>query len=610
MADHLDPDSAPQRKRIAVAVSSREAPLRPDAADFGYSLPDARMYANKPTVGGGLAYTHELSTLGSSSYAYTPAPKASTYFPAMHAYGTPYPEDFEFALGVSGHTAAPLNACTEPVAIMPNQWSSSPRPKLPSYSNMYVDPDGPYNSYSGAGLLHRCQQVSSDSSSLSFSGVAASLPERLLPTPVGRSSTVQYTHGPVGAGKTPGQSSAAAASTLADVAATAANYASGFDAFSSATSSSLSSHPSSRANSDAAYSTAESIFSDQERSLQSQGPAFDMSGYTTSPRRGSVAGSGGGSAGEGTSSARGPGSYGPGSNIHDTQSQQQQQEQPSPSHHHGHLVTAGAAIEAAIEDWDQHGISDNLTLALSSLLSQPLPTETEAAQQREYVVYHLSLLRGQSELGHTTPRINLLESRSLIAASGTTGLRTWEAALHLGQYLCTYPSLVANKRVLELGSGTGYLAVLCAKYLRSSRVIATDGSDEVVNRLSDSFFLNGLQEYPKASAAQLKWGHSFVGADWMEEGVDTVLGADITYDVCVIPALVATIDDMARQFRGLSVLIAATERNRVTFEKFLGVCEKRGFTVSHEPFPVPPRSEQDGPFYSDASPIHICKLST
>ncbi|KAL2269250.1 hypothetical protein VTJ83DRAFT_4096 [Remersonia thermophila] len=265
-------------------------------------------------------------------------------------------------------------------------------------------------------------------------------------------------------------------------------------------------------------------------------------------------------------------------------------------------------IEAAIEDWDQHGISDNLTLALSSLLSQPLPTETEAAQQREYVVYHLSLLREQLELSRTIPRINLLESRSLIAAAGTTGLRTWEAALHLGQYLCTNRSLVANRRVLELGSGTGYLAVLCAKYLGSSRVIATDGSDEVVNRLSDSFFLNGLQESPAVSATQLQWGHSFVGANWTEEGVDTVLGADITYDVSVISALVATIDDMARQFPGLSVLIAATERNRATFERFLEVCEKRGFKVSHEPFPVPPRSEQNGPFYSDASPIHICKL--
>ncbi|KAK4151863.1 S-adenosylmethionine-dependent methyltransferase [Chaetomidium leptoderma] len=229
-----------------------------------------------------------------------------------------------------------------------------------------------------------------------------------------------------------------------------------------------------------------------------------------------------------------------------------------------------ARIESSIQDWDQHGISDNLTFALSQLLSQPLPSETDAAQQRDYVVYHLSLLQTQPTT-LVPPHINLLESRSLISAGGTTGLRTWEAALHLGQYLCVNPSLVNNKRVLELGTGTGYLAVLCGKYLGSDHVIASDGSDEVVNHLSDGFFLNGLQETPKVSAMQLKWGHALVGTEWNGGGLDTVLGADITYDVSVIPALVATLEELARLFPGLSVLIAATERNRTTFESFLDV---------------------------------------
>jgi predicted nicotinamide N-methyase len=209
----------------------------------------------------------------------------------------------------------------------------------------------------------------------------------------------------------------------------------------------------------------------------------------------------------------------------------------------------------------------------------------------------------------SAPHISLLESRSLISAAGTTGLRTWEAALHLGQYLCIDPSFVKNKRVLELGAGTGYLAVLCAKYLDSQHVVASDGSDEVVNHLADSLFLNGLQGSPRAAAMQLKWGHALVGTQLEEGRLDTVLGADVTYDMSVIPALVATLEDLARLFPGLTVLIAATERNRATFESFLAACGKRGFVVSHKSFPVPPRSEQNGPFYSDVSPIHICKLN-
>ena len=224
------------------------------------------------------------------------------------------------------------------------------------------------------------------------------------------------------------------------------------------------------------------------------------------------------------------------------------------------------------------------------------------------MTYHLSLLQPKPAAANP-PQISLLESRSLISASGTTGLRTWEAALHLGQYLCVNPTLVMNKRVLELGAGTGYLAVLCAKHLGSRHVIASDGSDEVVDHLSDSFFLNGLQGAPAVSAMQLRWGHALVGLEWDEAGLDVVLGADITYDVSVIPALVATLEELASRFPGLSVLIAATERNRATFESFLAACGKRGFAVSRESFAVLPRAEQNGPFYSDKSPIHICKLA-
>jgi protein-lysine N-methyltransferase EEF2KMT len=124
--------------------------------------------------------------------------------------------------------------------------------------------------------------------------------------------------------------------------------------------------------------------------------------------------------------------------------------------------------------------------------------------------------------------------------------------------------------------------------------------------------MNGLRESSSVSAVQLEWGHALVGAEGNCGGLkslDTVVGADITYDVSVIPALVATLEELARLSPGLSVLIAATERNKATFESFLDVCGKRGFAVSHESFPVPPRNEQDGPFYSDASPIHICKLN-
>ncbi len=287
-------------------VSSREAPLRLEP-DFGYSVGDARVHASRTPVGGGIPYAApELPTLGSSdmlgsyrgsasAYSYTPAPKA--YYPPMPAYGTPYGDEFEFGLGVT----APSAVNPEPVGMLPGQWNSGARAKPASFSSIYLDAEGSYGSYSSTSLLPRpSHSVNSDSPGFSFSSVAASLPlanapgpDRVLPNPTGRSSTLPV---PYPATVKPSAStSASTTSTLTDVA-TAANYAGGFDtpslSFSSAASSSLSSHPSSssRSSSDT-FSGSDSIFSEQERSIASQGPAFDLGGYTASSRRASGGGS-------------------------------------------------------------------------------------------------------------------------------------------------------------------------------------------------------------------------------------------------------------------------------------------------------------------------------
>jgi len=257
------------------------------------------------------------------------------------------------------------------------------------------------------------------------------------------------------------------------------------------------------------------------------------------------------------------------------------------------------------------GISDNLMTCLSDLLALPLPSEAVAAQQKCYVTYHLSKLDAQAQPSDDA-HISLLESRALIAVSGTTGLRTWEAALHLGQYLCANPHLVRDMNVLELGAGTGYLGILCAKYLGAGTVVVSDGSDDVINNLPDSFFLNGLQGSPNIWPMELKWGHALVGTEeqaWNGgRKVDVVIGADITYDASVIPWLVATLEELVELFPRVMILIAATERNEETFRSFLDVCGQRGFAINNEVFPVPLRSVQTGPFYNDQSPIHICKL--
>ncbi|KAL6400934.1 Protein FAM86A [Ilyonectria robusta] len=245
---------------------------------------------------------------------------------------------------------------------------------------------------------------------------------------------------------------------------------------------------------------------------------------------------------------------------------------------------------------------------LSILLATPLAPEATSVQQKCYVTYQLSSLAGgtlgsQSQESPRDPHVTLLENRSLISAAGTTGLRTWEAALHLGVYLCENSSIIKGKRILELGAGTGYLSILCANFLGSPCVIASDGSDDVINNLPENLFLNNLQDSNAVVPMEVKWGHALMGTEedkWNGgRPVDVVLGADITYDQRIIPALVGTLLDVFQLHPAVEVYISATQRNEATFQVFLDKCQINGLAVEDLQFEVPSRETQEGPFYND-----------
>lgn len=246
-------------------------------------------------------------------------------------------------------------------------------------------------------------------------------------------------------------------------------------------------------------------------------------------------------------------------------------------------------IEASIPDdeADDFEVSDQLMDRLGILVSSPLLPETVEVQKKFVVSYRLSLLP-------LPTFVDILENRTLIAAGGTTGLRTWEAGLHLGQFLCANSSLVEGKRVLELGAGTGYLSIICAKYLGAAHVTATDGSEEVVDSLPDNFVLNRVEwKYSPASTGHvtpklLKWGHALLGTEeaaWNGgQKVDIVIGADVTYDSRVVPLLVATFQELIDLYPDVDIIIADAQRNPSTLAAFLEACRKARLHVTECPF--------------------------
>lgn len=171
------------------------------------------------------------------------------------------------------------------------------------------------------------------------------------------------------------------------------------------------------------------------------------------------------------------------------------------------------------------------------LVCQPKPvSDIEQVQQLGFIKYTAPATtdsQSQSQSQSEPRTIITSESPSLILSSGTTGCRTWEAALHLATYLSTDPGAatryIRGKRVLELGAGTGLLSLFLARYLQPTRVVATDREETLVQRIGECAGVNAIQE-GVLGCEVLVWGRGTPTPGLLsgeEKKVDTAVGADL-----------------------------------------------------------------------------------
>lgn len=163
--------------------------------------------------------------------------------------------------------------------------------------------------------------------------------------------------------------------------------------------------------------------------------------------------------------------------------------------------------------------------------------------------------------------VAIRETPRIISGAGTTGLRTWEAALFLLNYLNNSPTFrhfLKDKRVLELGTGTGLVSLaLLNDYTRHQfkSITLTDGDSALLEKLPETFKLNKILSELQVDVRQLIWGEEENNI----ENVDVLVAADVTYDSLVVPQLCIT---LARFFTGGATVayVAATIRNEATIE--------------------------------------------
>ncbi|KAI5791814.1 putative methyltransferase-domain-containing protein [Geopyxis carbonaria] len=236
-----------------------------------------------------------------------------------------------------------------------------------------------------------------------------------------------------------------------------------------------------------------------------------------------------------------------------------------------------------------------------NLLADPIVVDPSKAVAVTYTLPHFTSLSG-----HIVPTcpITIFETPSLLSAYGTTGLRTWEAAMALGEYFVysitnkphfQWTTLSFHDTVLELGAGTGLVSMILGR-LGVSQVIATDGDDGVVEKLQKNINLNGLGSVVTTKA--LRWGQNPTTA----HKISLMVGADVTYDKSSIPFLVAEIASSFITNPNMRVVISATMRNRDTFETFRIECAKARLSLRETAW-----ESREPPvfYYSRLSPILI-----
>ena len=149
--------------------------------------------------------------------------------------------------------------------------------------------------------------------------------------------------------------------------------------------------------------------------------------------------------------------------------------------------------------------------------------------------------------------IDILQSYSISGVAGCV----WRSSVVLSKYFANNPSLVHDKTVIELGSGTGLLGIVCHKL--GAKIISTDHKDYLSSSESN-FLLNGID--PQVHCKALNWGSSiqlFLSENNLPKP-EVIIGADIVYVQDTFDLLKKTLLDFSVTNRSCKIYLACQIR--------------------------------------------------
>jgi predicted nicotinamide N-methyase len=235
-----------------------------------------------------------------------------------------------------------------------------------------------------------------------------------------------------------------------------------------------------------------------------------------------------------------------------------------------------------------HEASESLVLMMADLMI------TKERDEDNYRVYSIK-----------DTAIVLRESNRLIV-NGTTGLRTWEAALYFTEWLSCKGDIFSGKRVLEFGSGLGLVGIAMASIANAARVSLTDTHELVIDALKQNLELNNHVCHCKVSVTPFDWESQDVAMLQVEE-IDFIVATDCFYEERVITGFINTIKRAVSLNSNIICYLAITKRNDLTWNYFSDELKHSGLTYTL----IEPNLPQELHLIHDydVSRVHILKIS-
>lgn len=170
---------------------------------------------------------------------------------------------------------------------------------------------------------------------------------------------------------------------------------------------------------------------------------------------------------------------------------------------------------------------------------------------------------------------------------GTTGLFSWPAADAVVRNMnkLRWPVLFQGKKVVEIGSGVGFLGIACLALCHPKMYLFTDHSEEVLNILHENVKTN-TTDPDLVYQLHGKTNYEIRLLDFCTDcsddlDADFLLASDIVFDPSMMPRLSKFISAFLCKQKNRKAFIACTIRSEQTYAIFIEslTFEKLSFTI-------------------------------